>query len=289
MTLAKRDEYGVDKEDMTMVRGGRTKALPWVGLVCVLLSTGTANAADQGITGKELLLKETRFVLLSKDPNIGVSNSPACPAADSSLTFDDGVHSHTFALPCANWSDSRTVARYKNSSAPGGPPEVRVAKTKTGLFEVVGKGLGGFPVPSGLATITVVFNLAGTVERYCLSFTGVGDGSKFLVRNAAPGSCSVCGNDAIDPGEMCDGTADAACPGNCQTDCTCATACPASQGNATACQAYETRPECASCCSADEECLVCTEASTLGCSQPADNDACGLAINTVGCATACCP
>jgi hypothetical protein len=261
----------------------------WVLSVCVLLSTDAANAADQGVTGKKLLLKGTRFVLLSKDASIHVSGSPACPAADSTLTFDDGVHSHTFALPCANWSDSGTVVRYKNTSAPGGPSEVRVANTKSGLVEVSGKGLGGFPVPSGLATIAVVFNLAGTIDRYCLSFSGVGDRNRFLVHNTGAGSCSECGNDAIDPGEMCDGTADAACPGNCQADCTCAAACPATQGDATACQAYETMPLCSSCCSADEECLSCIEASMLGCNQASENDACSLAINIVGCAAACCP
>jgi hypothetical protein len=176
------------------------RGAPWILSACLLLSTGTANAADRGIPGKKLLLKETRFVLLSKDASIAVSSSPPCPAADSSLTFDDGVHSHTFALPCTNWSDGGTVARYKNSSAPGGPSEVQVARTKTGLFEVVGKGLGGFPVPSGVATIAVVLNLAGTVDRYCMSFSGVGDGSKFIVNDAAACTGSECGNAVIDPG-----------------------------------------------------------------------------------------
>ena len=260
----------------------------WILSACLVLFPDTANAANQGITGKKLLLTGTRFILLSKDASIRVSGSPACPAADSSLTFDDGVQAHTFALPCANWSDSGTVARYKNSSAPGGPSEVRIAKTKSGLVEVVGKGLGGFPVPSGVATIAVVLNLAGTVERFCMSFGGVGEGNRFLVQNAPAGTCSVCGNDTVDPGETCDGTADAACPGNCQADCTCAAACPTTQGDATACQAYETMPQCSSCCT-DEECLICTEASMLGCNQAAANDACSLAINVVGCAASCCP
>ena len=32
----------------------------------------------------------------------------------------------------------------------------------------------------------------------------------------------VCGNDIREGDEQCDGTDDAACPGNCQPDCTCA-------------------------------------------------------------------
>lgn len=302
-----------------------SRAVPWVLSLCLLLATGSANAANQGITGKKLLLKgASKFVLLSKDASIHVSGSPACPAADSSLAFDDGVHAHTFALPCANWSDSGTVARYKNSSAPSGPSEVRVAKDKAGLVEVIGKGLGGFPVPDGAATIDVVLNLGGTTERYCMSFSGVGDGSRFLVKNAPTGTCPVCGNDTVDPGETCDGTADAACPGHCQPDCTCPTpmcgnnvqegteacdgtdatacpndclpdctcaaACPATQGDATACLAYGTISQCSNCCSADEECLICTGAYTIsGCTQAAANDACSLAINLVGCAAECCP
>lgn len=257
--------------------------------VCLLLSTDAANAASQGVAGKKLLLHRTRFVLLSKDTSVHMSGSPTCPAADSSLTFDDGVHTHTFALPCANWSDSGTGARYKNAAAPGGPSEVRTAKIKSGLFEVIGNGLGGFPVPNGVATITVELNLAGTVERFCLSFGGVGDGNRFLVRNAPAGTCSVCGNNIVDPGETCDGTADTACPGSCQADCTCAAACPAVQGDATACQAYAATAQCSDCCSADEECLICTEAAMLGCNDAAGNDACSVAINAVGCAAACCP
>ena len=31
----------------------------------------------------------------------------------------------------------------------------------------------------------------------------------------------MCGNDIVETGEVCDGTSDAACPGQCQADCTC--------------------------------------------------------------------
>ena len=37
----------------------------------------------------------------------------------------------------------------------------------------------------------------------------------------------VCGNNVTETGETCDGTDDAACPGQCQIDCTCASACAA--------------------------------------------------------------
>jgi len=35
------------------------------------------------------------------------------------------------------------------------------------------------------------------------------------------GPCGICGNDIKEPGEECDGIDDAACPGECQADCTC--------------------------------------------------------------------
>jgi len=37
-----------------------------------------------------------------------------------------------------------------------------------------------------------------------------------------PAPCPMCGNNMLDFGEQCDGTADAACPGGCQVDCRCA-------------------------------------------------------------------
>jgi hypothetical protein len=265
-----------------------SEAVPWLLSVCLLLSAGSASATSQGITGKLLLQRTSGFVVQSKDATIRAPASPTCPAADSSITFDDGVHTHTFALPCANWTDRGTVARYKNSSAPGGPSEVRVARSKAGLLEVMGRGLGGFSIPTGAETINVVFDLGGTTERYCMSFSGVGDGKKFRVRNAPAGTCPVCGNDTVDPGETCDRTADAACPNNCLPDCTCAAACPTSGGDVTACQAFGTRPQCASCCSEDEECLICVGAYDVGCSVSSSNDACALIINFFGCASQCC-
>jgi hypothetical protein len=189
--------------------------------VCLLLPGGYANAADQGITGKKLLLKSTpKFVLLSKDPSISVGANPVCPNADSSLTFDDGVNMHTFALPCADWSNSGLVFKYKNLTAPSGPSEVKVAKVKGGVVKVIGKGLG-IPVPNGPATIDVVLNVEGIADRYCMSFTGTGDGSRFLVKDAPAASCHFCGNGHVDPGEQCDGGDAAGCPGLCQPDCTC--------------------------------------------------------------------
>jgi len=288
----------------------------------LILVAGSASAAEHGITGDKLLLKGSKFVLLSRDASALASGSPVCPAPDSSLTFADGVHMHTFTLPCANWSDHRTMLTYKDASALGGPSLVKLARGGTGRLRVTGWGLGGFPIPNGTATIDVVLDLGGAIDRYCMAFSGVGDGYRLLVRHAGAGSCPVCGNNTIEAGETCDGTADAACHGEClsdcscpapicgnnvregseacdgtdatacqgacRSDCTCPPPCPTTPGDATACEAFGSVPQCFACCADDEECLICANAFALGCGDPMANDNCTLAVTTVGCGAACC-
>jgi acetyl esterase/lipase len=164
-----------------------------IGVLCAISAAAThpADAADQGITGKKLLLKSTsKLVLLSKDPAISIAGSYPIGGSDSSITFDDGTNTVTFALPWGYWStnSSQTLFKYKNSSAPAGPSPVKIAKVKSGQLKVTAKGLP-FPVPNGAATISVVLRLDGGTNSYCMTFAGTGDGSKFLVRDAAAGSC----------------------------------------------------------------------------------------------------
>lgn len=170
----------------------RCKLQATVMSVFLLLAGSFANAADQGITGQTLLLKSPgKFVLLSKDASISIAGSDPVGGADSSLTFDDGSGPVTFSLPSAGWrsNGSGTLFKYKNSSAPGGPSPVKIAKLKSGLLRVVGKGLP-FAVPNGPASIDLVLSLDGGTNTYCMTFTGTGDGSKFLVKDATAGSCA---------------------------------------------------------------------------------------------------
>src|SRR5215475_7423475 len=121
-------------------------------LSCALWAlTPQARAADQGITGKKLLLKSTpKLVLLSKDAGIDITGSDPVGGSDSSITFDDGTQVATLSLPAGNWSTngSGTLFTYKNSSAPGGPSVVKIVKLKAGLLKVVAKG-APVPVPNG--------------------------------------------------------------------------------------------------------------------------------------------
>jgi hypothetical protein len=104
-----------------------------------------------------------------------------------------------------------------------------------------------------------------------------------------PNTFLNCGNNTLDPGEVCDGTADAACPGNCRPDCTCAV-CPVPL-NPFACFAYVVSPSCQACCEADANCAYfCDYARNVepACSDQASNTFCAGMVNQVGCADECC-
>lgn len=265
--------------------------------VFLLRAVSDANAADQGIAGTKLLLKSTaKLVVLARDPSISIGGSDPIGGADSSLRFDDGSIAVTFGLPASLWSTNGagTLFKYKNASAPGGPSAVKLAKLKPGLIKVVANALP-FAVPNGAASIDVVLSLDGGTNTYCMTFSGTGDGSTFLARDASAGTCAgggaVCGDDVREGTEDCDGGDATACPDACLPDCSCAAACPAGGGNPLACYGYATRPNCTSCCNADVDCAAsCTDAiGALYCDGPSQNDACTNAANAAGCAAECCP
>ena len=62
-------------------------ALVTAAATMAVLGISTAHATNQGITGKKLLIKSGKFVLLSKDPSISIAGSDAVGGADSSITF----------------------------------------------------------------------------------------------------------------------------------------------------------------------------------------------------------
>jgi hypothetical protein len=179
------------------LKGSRWKAALARGSLAVfasLLGAGASTALDQPTEGKKLRLKSTpKLVLLSKDPGIDVGGSdPRCPSGGSALVLDDGVNTATFLLPCANWRvNGSGTFKYRNSSAPNGASAVEVVRIKNGHLKVIGRGLGGIPVPSGAGTIDVVLHLDGASHRFCMSFTGTGDGNRFVVRDAPAASCPV--------------------------------------------------------------------------------------------------
>jgi hypothetical protein len=303
-------------------------AIVTTALSIAVLGIGPAGGTDQGITGKKLLLKSSKFVLLSKDPGITHAGSNPVGAADSSITFDDGSGPVTVALPANLWTvnTAATLFKYKNPDAPAGPSLAKSAKVKSGLLKAVGKG-APVAVPNGPASIDVVFTLDGGTNKYCMTFTGTGDGTKFLVKDASagmcpggagcgnnikegaeqcdgsdatacPGTCQVdctcpvqaCGNNIREGAEVCDGSDATACPGECQADCACPTNCPATGGDDTVCLAFsDAAGACQACVDAINPFSVCYVALGSSCANASFNDSCSAQVNTFGCAAQCCP
>jgi hypothetical protein len=201
-----------DKE--AQMKTSLLRGLPWVFGLCLLLAGSGAHATDQGITGKKLLLKAGKIVLLSKDASISINGSdPEGGTEDSSVSFNDGSGPVVFSLPATNWSTKPSgLLKYTNVSAPGGPSPVKLAKIKSGLLKVIAKGPFSLPVPNGQATIDVVLTLDGGTNGYCMTFTGTGDGTKFLVKDASVGAC------ALPP---CSESDFPTCGGSCPTGQTC--------------------------------------------------------------------
>jgi len=209
-----------------MSYGQRTVVLVALGL----LAGGRASAGDYGITGKKLLIKNDKIVVLSKDPTITFTGSNPVTGSDSSIAVSENSVDTQFDLPETGWSSNGTgtIFKYKNVLAPSGPSPVKLVKIKTGLFKAVVKRVPE-AVPNGPASVDVVLNLDGSSNSYCMNFTGSGDGKKFSAKDAAAGSCpppATCGNNSKEGAEDCDGADDSKCPGDCQIDCSCPVDCP---------------------------------------------------------------
>jgi hypothetical protein len=124
-------------------------------------------------------------------------------------------------------------------------------------------------------------NALDGLSRYCEEFD---DG----IVNA---SCGLCGNDVVDEGEECDGSDDAACPGECRLDCICSLGgqCPA-DGSDTGCRTYLTKPLCNFCCVSDSDaCAACSGAYGAQCLDAYHNALCDEELNRAGCGGVCCP
>lgn len=276
--------------------GTRSLTAMAVVLIMPLFAGVSANAAEQGIAGKKLLLKSNpKMVLLSKDALVvpganGTSADPRC-APDGggiygTVTLDDGTNRVTLHMPCSYWSANGAGTLYKYKNAAGTP---KVVKIKSGLLKVVSPGMGSFPVPNGPATVNV--DVAVGTDRYCMKFIGTGDGNKFLVKDAEAEPCPpLCGNNVQEGTEECDGTDAVACPNDCRLGCICAAPCPQVGGDTTACFASANSYSCINCCVADTSCAFACVTAEDGpvCMDATLNDLCSAAANAAGCAAECC-
>jgi len=212
-----------------------------------------ATIAKEG--GKFLVAKQK---ILSKCWDAKLNGKTGFAGADPCPDTDPGTGSGN---PPAAPGDNKTVEKIKKAEqkkvaqickACGGGGD----SNKDGVCDQVGADVGGgvtialgdvvslpFVCPSLVVPANDVHPLGlacfnpdvDTLQEYvecidcvlefkadCLTDAGVGDGNPGL-GIAYPGECNpgVCGNDLVEAPEVCDGTDDAACPGQCSTLCTC--------------------------------------------------------------------
>jgi hypothetical protein len=231
-----------------------TSSVLRAGLIgfAVFLSS-VADGADQPISGAKLILTRTtsgreKLVFISRDPAFlfpapGGPDDPSTGGARIELLAATAPGA-AFDLPpgvgTPGWVvTDATIDRYRfaNPDAPGGASPVKLAFLRQGsLLRVVGRGTG--------------LSLAGGIDRLALRVTTgslrscalfdassitVDIAGRFIARNAvapAVADCTAqslgvaeCGDGVRQPGELCDGGDDAACPGLCQADCACGPFC----------------------------------------------------------------
>src|SRR5215468_2644655 len=185
-----------------------------------VLGIGTAHATEQRIIGKKLLLKKTKFVVLSKDPSITSAGIDLVGGGDSTVSFNDGSGSVGVVLPATRWRAAGTGFKYKDSGVSELVPTVKVAKLADGLLKAVGT-FSPVVIPNGPASIDVAFSFAGGAKIYHLTFIGSGDGVKYVTKQ----EFESCGDNVREGSEQCDGSDATACPDLCLSDCRCPAIC----------------------------------------------------------------
>jgi len=206
------------------------------------------HAADQTVLGKVIVVKdpgtaEKRKVVV-KAAEIGsddtVVGDPTTSGAVLTIRADGTSPSEaTWTLPTGTnakgkpfWAGDATKGfKYVDSQGENGPVKIaQLKRTKSGVFKmkmiVLGK-LGAISVlPPADGTAGCALLELGGGDSYSVRFADgnvANNGSKlFKVSNpATEGTCILCGNGVVDPGEQCDGSACGAFGGACQSDCTC--------------------------------------------------------------------
>ena len=177
------------------------------------LSIGTAHATDELLTGKKLLIKNNpggnKLVFLSKDPSItigaaGSTSDPQCAATGGGggrVHVQGTSGNFVISLPCAGWSSSGSLYKYKDSSQ----ATCTVVQAKTGKkVKAICKGAQvNYTLGTAQAdvAVTVTTGSGGSPSglRYCTDFSaGTGaqvvkdgsDGKSYHAKgSAAPASC----------------------------------------------------------------------------------------------------
>ena len=206
------------------------------------------QAADQTVLGKAFVVKDPgtvtkrKIVVKAVEPGTDdtVVGDPATNGATLTVRADGASPSEqTWTLPVGTsakgkpfWSgDAVKGFKYVDSQGENGPVKVaQVKRTKAGVFKmkmiVLGK-LGTIDVlPPDAGTAGCALLELGGGDSYSVRFAdgNVANNANKVFKVSNPGTegtCVLCGNGVVDPGEQCDGSACGAFGGACQADCTC--------------------------------------------------------------------
>lgn len=213
-----------------------------------LLAATSAPGADQAIFGKAFLVKDPgnpakRKIAISASEKGSPDTIVGDPTTDgATLTVRArGTTSseETYDLPTGTsqkgkpfWTgDAAKGFKYKDPKGENGPVKtVLLKKAKSGAMKLKALVLGKLgPVaiapPNEGADACALLEIVGG-DSYSVRFADgkvKNKGAKQfkVTKPETEGTCILCGNGEVDPGEQCDGSACGAFGGACQADCTC--------------------------------------------------------------------
>jgi hypothetical protein len=172
------------------------------------------------VSGRKLIVVDklaaagqAKVVYVSKDTTAGITTGAGTDVDDISAAFTFGYDgaSGAFAVPAGGWKANKsTVAKFVNTSAPGGATGVKVLVVKPGkLLKLVGKSVGDTPIDlfaagAPVGPITTVYEVtnAGETFRFCSAFDPAnpahvvafkeiagGTGRKLVAKRGDPVAC----------------------------------------------------------------------------------------------------
>jgi cysteine-rich repeat protein len=236
-------------------RARASRRLSLLGAVAAFAVAASAQAADVGVIGNQLQLKDgSKKKITAKSKDVAIvapTGDPTVSGAtlDVFLVNTAGTQTESFTLPAAGWKASGSpVKQYKYKGEKGTP-----IKSVTLSF---GKQIKATGTPltlslSGAPSITAKLVLSiGSTDRYCIDFTtppnpntiqqakwkeqttaGVCPGAPTTTTTTEPPTTTTttlpdttCGNGVQGPGEACDDNNLVDCDG-CDSNCTLSETC----------------------------------------------------------------
>ena len=169
--------------------------------VILLLGLGAQAAADQLITGDELLLRPQQIGVRSRDVTLslgggqGSADDPVLHGGSVRvLSIAGDVFDTTYALPAGGWRYLRRRGQVVGYRFKGDAPIKRVRVKSGNGVRVTGKGLGlAHTIATNPDPVRVVVKIGG--QQYCMRFGGIPrftPGSRYVSKDSsAPDICPL--------------------------------------------------------------------------------------------------